>query len=123
MLFSKVNTDEISMNEGKLSFIFVFFLDIAIYIAVGIVWYADGGSIVEDINNKVKDNYNLKVYGAALLIAPLGALLRWQLGIRLNSLSWFPIGTFAANVLGVLLDSFSEGYYLKELKPSHGNTI
>ena len=37
----------------------------------------------------------------ALVFAPLGCLLRFALAVKLNSiLSWFPLGTFAANVFG-----------------------
>ena len=40
----------------------------------------------------------------AMLLGPLGALLRWQLSVHLNQLlPDFPVGTFVANVAGTLL--------------------
>jgi len=42
----------------------------------------------------------------AMLVAPLGACLRWRLGALNGSLStcpWFPMGTFTANVVGSLI--------------------
>jgi len=42
----------------------------------------------------------------ALLLAPLGALLRWQLGSRLNArITGFPLGTFSANMLASLVEA------------------
>jgi fluoride ion exporter CrcB/FEX len=40
--------------------------------------------------------------------------MRWQLGANLNGKQWFPVGTFIANVLGVLLDAISDGFFAKE---------
>jgi len=56
-------------------------------------------------------------YLIALLIAPLGAILRWQLGAKFNGRIWFPIGTFIANVLGVLLDAIAYGIYDRQNVP------
>jgi len=39
-------------------------------------------------------------YAYTCLFAPAGALLRFHLSIRLNKHSWFPWGTFAANMVG-----------------------
>ena len=40
----------------------------------------------------------------ALVFAPLGCLLRWYLSKKLNSrISGFPLGTFAANIFGVIV--------------------
>jgi len=40
----------------------------------------------------------------ALVFAPLGCLLRWYLSMKLNSrLPGFPLGTFAANIFGVIV--------------------
>lgn len=42
----------------------------------------------------------------ALLLTPMGALLRWQLGSRLNArMDSFPLGTFSANMLACAVEA------------------
>jgi fluoride ion exporter CrcB/FEX len=48
------------------------------------------------------------------LIAPFGAMVRWQLGAIFNGKSWFPIGTLIANVFAVFLISLSDGIFSRE---------
>lgn len=45
---------------------------------------------------------------AAVLLAPLGAVVRWQLA-ALNGRSWFPIGTFAANMFACIISFAAQG--------------
>lgn len=64
---------------------------------------------------------------ASIMLGPVGALLRWQLS-RFNPpvasyVCWFPWGTFAANMLGCLLDLVVASVLLRQ--PSHplGNAL
>lgn len=44
----------------------------------------------------------------ALVFAPLGALLRFWLSLKLNSLiAWFPLGTFTANIFGTAVQGMA----------------
>jgi fluoride exporter len=44
--------------------------------------------------------------------ASLGALLRWQLGLKLNSLlPDLPLGTLAANLIGAYIIGFAMAYF------------
>lgn len=52
--------------------------------------------------------------------ASLGALLRWQLGLKLNSLlPALPLGTLSANLIGAYIIGFAIAYFsqLPQLSP------
>lgn len=54
-------------------------------------------TIVLNVNHWYRNDYSFN-----LLMGTLGAILRYQLS-KLNSKRWFPIGTFMANVIGVVI--------------------
>lgn len=57
----------------------------------------------------------------ALVFAPLGTLLRFYLALKLNAVvSWFPLGTFAANIFGTAV--LGMGYDLQRA-PLMGNGV
>lgn len=54
----------------------------------------------------------------ALVFAPLGCLLRFYLALKLNGkIPWFPLGTFVANMLGVIV--YATCYTLQHVSLDH----
>lgn len=49
-----------------------------------------------------------KIY-AAVLMAPIGAIVRWQLSSLNENFEWFPFGTFCANILACAISFTSQG--------------
>lgn len=77
-----------------------------------------------------KQHYWLRTIWLSLLFAPAGCLLRWQLA-RLNyalrffhgTISWFPSGTFAANMLGTALTSGLQSIIVRSPNLSTWGTV
>ncbi|KAJ3297798.1 hypothetical protein HDU79_002272 [Rhizoclosmatium sp. JEL0117] len=69
----------------------------------------------------VRDEYSLQ-WILACLLAPLGALIRWQLSLRLNPFygAKFPLGTFTANVVGTVIRAWSQMVLVRGVSGSFG---
>lgn len=51
---------------------------------------------------------NRRSYWASACFAPIGASIRWALSFSNQRFPYFPIGTFVANITGVILDTVIE---------------
>ncbi len=111
------NQIDINPLEGYASFIIVAFIVLSVY-TLGVIVIVAIFSGHGKESGEISYPYNwYQYYIIALLVAPLGALIRWKLGAIYNGKIWFPFGTFIGNVLAVPIDAISVGAFLAEFGP------